>query len=327
MSFKNDLERRCFEIAERALGGGVTIDHNKTLQIETALFPEVASFKGPPAKEVDVLVAELLDNPKVVLLVSCKLLSRRAEPAHVQEWGAVVQTMNRYADGTVYFGLIVSPTGFTSGCEAWATSHNVGIVPPLKGRRLTFDEDTVLRMFERTLIALQARVRLRVDDLRTAPAFFDFVYRLVGDFEGHQEAEVDGRYLLLPHGWAASFGEMYRAIAGRTVQDLWSFEGGTVVRLSGDVVLRFRAAHVEFGRDPHIQPPTPALAPMCRKNIEMEPCTLDFVRSVAVGTSVTSAGDFGNYLEIGLDQAFNLGLQDSGFHLVSTRNPIEDQRL
>ncbi|MDQ2947276.1 MAG: hypothetical protein M3Y27_15320 [Acidobacteriota bacterium] len=74
MIFKNQLERRCFEIAERALGGGVMIEHNKTVQIEVALFPEVASFKGPPAKEVDVLVAELLEQPKVVLLVSCKLL-------------------------------------------------------------------------------------------------------------------------------------------------------------------------------------------------------------------------------------------------------------
>jgi hypothetical protein len=47
MSFKNELERRCFEIAVRALGGGVTIAHNKTIQIETALFPEVASFRVP----------------------------------------------------------------------------------------------------------------------------------------------------------------------------------------------------------------------------------------------------------------------------------------
>ena len=114
---------------------------------------------------------------------------------HVQEWGAVVQTMNRYSDDTLYFGLVISPTGFTSGCEAWATSHNVAIVPPLKGRRLAFNQDTVLRMFERTLVALRARVNLRVNDLRTAPAFFDFVYRIVADFEGHQEAE--GQSLLV----------------------------------------------------------------------------------------------------------------------------------
>jgi hypothetical protein len=327
MSFKNELERRCFEIAVRTLGEAVAIEHNKTIQIETALFPEVASFKGPPTKEVDVLIAQVLDKPKVVLLVSCKLLSRRAEPAHVQEWGAVVQTMNRYSDGTLYFGLVVAPTGFSSGCEPWATLHNLGIVPPLKGRRLAFNEDTVFRMFERTLGALRARVRLRIDDLRTAPAFFDFVYRLVADFEGHQEAEVDGRYLLLPRGWASSFGEMYHSIAGRKVQDLWVGHGDTVARLSGDVVLQFSPAHVMFGHNPQMQQPTPQLTPQCRKNIEMEPCTLDFVRSIAVGKKITSAGDFRNYLEIGLDQRFNLGLHEVGFHLISTESPIEDHRL
>ena len=327
MSFKNELERRCFEIADRALGHGVTIEHNKTIQIETAVFPEVASFKGPPAKEVDVLVAELLIQPKVVLLVSCKLLSRRAEPAHVQEWAAVVQTMNRYSDGTLYFGLIVSPTGFTSGCESWATSHNLGIVPPLKGRKLAFNEDAVFRMFERTIVALRARVRLRVDDLSTAPGFFDFVYRLVADFEGHQEAEVDGRYLMLPHGWASSFGEMYHAIGGRTVQDLWVGQGGTVARLSREVILQFGPAHIRFGHDPQMQQPAPQLTPQCRKNIEMEPCTLDFVRSITVGKQITSAGDFESYLEIGLEQRFNLGLHEAAFHLISTENPTEDHRL
>lgn len=327
MSFKNQLERRCFEIAVRILGGSVTIEHNKTIQIETALFPEVASFKGPPAKEVDVLVAQLLDKPKVVLLVSCKLLSRRAEPAHVQEWGAVVQTMNRYSEGTLYFGLVVSPSWFTSGCEPWATSHNLGIIPPLKGRRLAFDEDTVFRMFERVLVALRTRTRLRIDDLTTAPAFFDFVYRFVSDFEGHQEAEVDGRYLLLPNRWASSFGEMYHAIAGRAVQDLWVGQGCTIARLSGDVVLQFGAAHVQFGRDPQTQQPTIQLASQCRKNIEMEPCTLDFVRSIALDKQITSAGDFGGYLEVGLEQRYNLGLHEAGFHLISTESPIEDHRL
>ena len=327
MSFKNELERRCFEIAERVLGSGVTIQHNKTIRIETALLPEVASFKGPPAKEVDVLIAELLDQPKVVLLVSCKLLSRRAEPAHVQEWCAVTRTMNQYSKGTIYFGLVVSPTGFTNGCEPWATSHNVGIVPPLKGRPLAFDEETVLRMFERTLVALRARVRLRVDDLRTAPAFFDFVYRLVGDFEGHQEAKVDGRYLLLPHGWQSSFGEMYHAISGRVVQNLCAVQGGTFIELTGNLTLRFTPAHVQFGHDRQLEPHTVRLTPQCHKNIEMEPCTLDFVRSIAVGKSITSAGDFGNYLEVGLDQHFNLGLHEHGFHLFSTQNPIENHRL
>lgn len=326
MTFKNELERKCFETAERALGGGVTIEHNKTIQIESALFPEVASFKGPPAKEVDVLIADLLTEPKVKLLVSCKLLSRPAEPAHVQEWCAVVQTMNRYSDGTIYFGLVLSATGFTSGCEAWATSHNVAIVPPLKGRRLAFNEDTVLRMFERVLIALRARVRLQVDDLRAAPAFFDFVFRLVGDFEGHQDAVTDGRYLLVPQGWVSSFGEMYSAIADRKIENLWAVQEATVIKLSGGITLQFRQGQVRFGHDSRIEPDTPVI-PECRKNIEMEPCTLEFVKSIAIGKSITSAGDFGTYLELGLDRSFNLGLHEQGFHLISTQNPLQEHRL
>lgn len=325
MSFKNELERRCFEIAENALGGGVTIEHNRTIQIDSGLFPEVASFKGPPAKEVDVLIADLLNVPRVKLLVSCKLLSRPAEPAHVQEWCAVIQTMNRYSDGTIYFGLVLSPTGFTSGCEAWATSHNVAIVPPLKGRRLSFNEDTVLRMFERVLIALRARVRLQVDDLRTAPAFFDFVFRLVGDFEGHQDSVGDGRYLLMPQGWASSFAEMYSAIANHTIEDLYAVKGATVMKLSGGLALRFTQGEVRFGE--MAIPPEPPGIPDCRKNIELEPCTLDFIKSIAIGKSITSAGDFGSYLEVGLDRRFNLGLHEGGFHLISTDNPIEDHGL
>lgn len=327
MSFKNELESRCFDIAERTLGAGVTIEHNKTIKIETALFPEVASFKGPPAKEIDVLVAPLLDFPKIVLLVSCKLLSRRAEPAHVQEWGAVVQTMNRYSDGALCLGLIVSPTGFTTGCEPWATSHNIGIIPPLKGRLLAFDEDTVFHMFERTLVALRKRVRLRVDDLSIPPAFFDFVYRFVADFEGHQEAEVDPRYLLLPHEWASSFGEMYYMVAGKTVQDLWAIQGGTAARLSEDIVVRFDEAHVRFGRKTQLQMPEPLLTTLCWKNIEMEPCTLDLIKSIVVGKQITSSGDFGHCLEFGMDQRFNLGLHQAGFHLISTETPIKTHRL
>ena len=326
MNFRNELERRCFEVAERALGGGVTIEHNKTIQIESALFPEVASFKGPPAKEVDVLVAELLDQPKVMLLVSCKLLSRRAEPAHVQEWCAVVQAMNKYSGGSLYLGLVLSPTGFTSGCEAWATSHNVGIVPPLKGRRLAFSEETVLRMFERVLLALRARVRLQVDDLKAAPAFFDFVYRLVADFEGHQEAASDGRYFLVPQGWVSSFREMYTAIAGRAVEDLLAVEGATVMKLSGGIGLRFSGVRVDCGKDQQIVQGS-LTTPQCRKNIDMEPCTFDLIRTIAVGKSITSAGDFGNYLELGLDQRFNLGLHQVGFHLISTENPMEEHHL
>ena len=326
MSFKNELERRCYEIAEGALGASVTLEHNKTIQIESALFPEVASFKGPPAKEIDVLVARV-DRPKIVLLVSCKMLSRAAEPGHVQEWGAVVQTMNRYSDAALYFGLIISPTGFTAGCEAWATSHNLGLIPPLKGRRLSFGEEAVFRMFERTLKALHARVQLRFDDLKEPPALFEFVYRIVADFEGHLEAELDGRYVMLPERWPSSFGEMYQTLGGRTIEDLWAARSGTVAALSGGHFVQFGGKAIEYGPDDKIKPPSIIPTVQCRKNIDMEPCSFDLIRSVAVGKGITSAGDFGNYLEFGLDKKFNLGLHENGFHLMSTETPVEDHRL
>ena len=171
MNFRNELEEQCYEIAKRVLGDGVSVEHNKTLQIETALFPEIAAFSGPPKKEIDVLTSELLDEPKIILLVSCKQLTRKVEPAHIQEWAAVVQTMNKYANGTLYFGLILCPNGFTSGCEPWATSHNLGIIPPLKGRSIEYSQESVRNMFERTLRALKKRVQYPFTDLTKPPGF------------------------------------------------------------------------------------------------------------------------------------------------------------
>ncbi|GAH57177.1 unnamed protein product [marine sediment metagenome] len=115
---------------------------------------------------------------------------------------------------------------------------------------------------------------------------------------------------------------MYSEIAGRTVEDLFAIEGATVMKLSGGTGLRFSGIRVDFGKDPQIALGSPATA-QSRKNIDMEPCTLDFIKAIAIGKSITSAGDFGDYLEVGLDQRFNLGLHQIGFHLISTENPME----
>jgi hypothetical protein len=327
MKFKNGLEQRCFEIARRVLGSSVEVEHNKSVQIESALFPEVAAFKGPPKKEVDVLIAELLSEPRVMLLVSCKELSRRAEPAHVQEWAAVVRTMNNYSKGTLYLGLVISPTGFSSGCESWATSHNVGLIPPLKGRQLAFSPETVFRMFERSLVGLRSRVRLHVTDLATAPAFFDFVYSLVSDFEGHEEVAREGRYFLFPQGWVSSFGEMYSCLAGHMVENLVAAEdGGTTIILAEGVGFRFTGSRIEFGQGIELKP-KPLVNPVCVKNVDGEPCTLDFIKSIVIGTRVMSAADFGDYVEFGLDERFNLRLSVGGFHVFSTENPVDEHRL
>jgi hypothetical protein len=326
MKFRNELEEKCYEIAKRTFGNSVTVEHNKSLQIESALFPEVASFSGPPTKEIDVMSSVLLDEPKVVLLVSCKDLAGKAEPAHVQEWGAVVKTMTKYGDGTLYLGLIVCPTGFSRGCEAWATSYNLGLLPPLKGRSLVFSKETVLSMFERVLYALRKRMRYPFADLMSSPAFFDFVFSMVADYEGHEEAAHEGRYFQAPKGWLSSFAEMYFTITDHVVEDLVAFEGASVLKLSNDLIIRFEGNRVDYGHVAELEHGV-QVKPDCRKNIEMESCTFDFIKSIAVGKRITSAGDFGTYIELGLDQRFNLGLHADGFHVFSTETPIEDHRL
>lgn len=327
MNFKNDLEKRCFEVANDVLGSSVRMEHNKRLQIENTLYPEVASFRGPPTKEVDVLVAELATAPRVTLLVSCKEFSKRAEPAHVQEWAAVVRTMNSYSNGTLYLGLVVSSQGFTSGCEAWATSHNLGLIPPLKGKILAFPPETVLSMFGRVLSALHKRLQLNAGDLADAPGFFDFVYSLVSDFEGHEEVAKSGRYYFFPQRWVSDFSEMYSYLVGHTVEDLIVAGDGTaVLRLSDDLSCMFTGSTVEFG----VGVGKEAIAvgtPRCVKNFHGEPCTLDFVKSFTAGLPITSGADFGDYIEFGIDNRFNLGVHSWGFHIVSTENPFELNQL
>lgn len=326
MNFKNALEERSYEIAKRVFGQGVEVEHNKRLQIESALYPEVAAFSGPPTKEIDVITSELLDKPRVVLLISCKQLSGKAEPGHIQEWGAVVQTMNKYGEGTQYIGLVLCPSGFTIGCDGWASSHNLGLLPPLKGRHLVFSEETVLHMFERVLRALSKRITYPFPDLMTPPTFYEFVYSLVSDYEGHEEAAREGRYYIAPKGWLSSFGEMYSSITGHVVEDLIAVRGATVMKLSGGLTFRFDGNRVDYGQTEELGKDDP-VDPFCRKNIELEECTLDFVKSIAIGKSITSAGDFGVYIEFGLDRRFNLGLHGDGFHIFSTENPIEDRKL
>lgn len=326
MNFRNDLERKCFEAAKRALGPHVQIEHNKTITIESALCREVASFKGPPKKEIDVLTARILDDPNVVLLVSCKMLSRKAEPAHIQEWAAVVQTMNRYSAETTYFGLVLSPTGFTSGSESWATSHNLGLLPPLKGRKLSFNEDTVLRMFERVLKAFQARARIQIEDLLESPSFYDFVFRLSADYEGHQDANLAARFCFIPQNWPSSFGEMYSTVVGRKIEEVVAVQGATALRLSGGTVLRFEGNRITVGPDPTAADGAP-VNPQCWKNLDMEPCTMDFIKRLVVGKAISSAGDFGDYIEFGLDKCLNFGLHETGFHLISTEGITDENRL
>jgi len=119
---------------------------------------------------------------------------------------------------------------------------------------------------------------------------------------------------------------MYFTITDHVVEDLVAVEGASVLKLSNGLILRFEGNRVDYGHAAELENGV-RVKPDCRKNIEMESCTFDFIKSIAVGKRITSAGDFGTYIEFGLDQRFNLGLHVDGFHIFSTETPIENHRL
>lgn len=329
MTFKNELERRTFEIAQRVSGQVALIEHNKTLRIETADSPEVASFVGPPKKEVDVITAGFDQNPDVKILISCKEYRQsKAEPADVQEWAAVVRTMNQYATATRYLGLIISPSGFTSGCEPWATSYNLGVIPPLKGKQLKFPADTCDQMFERVLTALKKRLHFPHAALFEAPQFYEFVYHLTEAFEGRDQSakEFGERYRVLGKGWLSSFSELVKTFKDQTIQNIETTTVGVYLSFSGGLTFRMIGQQIQFGADDgRVEGHSVGIA--CEKNFHGEPCSLEFIKKLVVGHKVTSAGDWGVRFEFGLTDDLMLAMEPDRIQVYRTRNPIDQNLL
>ena len=82
-----------------------------------------------------------------------------------------MKTMNKYSAGTNFLGLIISASGFTSGCEGWATSSNLALIPPLKGKQINFEVPTSLQMIRRVLNALTNRLTFPHEELLTYARF------------------------------------------------------------------------------------------------------------------------------------------------------------
>ena len=326
MSFKNDLEEQVYECARRVCGDAVSIEHNKTVQIEDAMSRELASFVGPPKKEIDVITADIAD---MTLLISCKDFdASRAEPAHVQEWVAVVNTMNAYSAGTKYLGMIVSPSGFTSGCEPWASAHNLGLIPPLKGKKLTFTLETCLQMIERTLKALAKRLKFQHAELCRAPNFYEFVYKMTEPFEGRDRASVEygSRYTLLDTGWMSSFGELVRMLKGKELLSLRTTSAGIFLNFADNLAFVMLGTRIQFGPSPANLPGEDILL-RCEKNFVGEPCSIEFLKTMAIGKQVTSAGDWGNRFEFGLSDDLMLAIEPDRLQIYRTRNPIDQNSL
>lgn len=329
MNFKNELEYRTFEIAKRVCGETATIEHNKTLQIEVATSVEVASFVGPPKKEIDVITAGFDTNPDLKVLISCKDYSNsKAEPADVQEWAAVVRTMNKYSGASKYLGLVVCPTGFTSGCEPWASSYNLGVIPPLKGKRLKFSANTCAEMFERVLTGFGKRLHFSHENLLEAPQFYEFVYHMTESFEGRDASarEYGERYRLLSRNWLGSFPQLVSTFMGKTVEEVAATTEGIYIRFSDDLSFRMIGKQIKFGRDDGKAEGQP-VSIQCEKNFVAEPCSMDFLKSLVLGQKMTSAGDWGERFEFGLTDDLILAIEPRRLQVYRTRNPVETNLL
>jgi len=329
VKFKNELERRIFDMAQRVCGDKASIEHNKTLRIEVANSVEVASFVGPPKKEIDVITAGFESSPDLKLLISCKdYADSKAEPADVQEWAAVVGTMNSYSGVSQYLGLVVCPIGFTSGCEPWASSYNLGVIPPLKGKRLVFPTDTYVEMFERVLNALSKRLHFPHENLFRAPEFYDFVYRLTEPFEGRDQSVKDSgkRYRLLGKGWVSSFPELVKTFMGKTVLGIASTTTGLYIAFSNDLSFRMIGKQIQFGPNDGVIGGQQIVI-KCEKNYFGEPCEMGFLKKLVTGQKVTSAGDWGDRFEFGLTDDLMLAVEPERLQVYRTRNPMEKNLL
>jgi hypothetical protein len=327
MNFKNTLERDCYNAARKVCGGDVNVEHNKTLTIATAICREVASFAGPPKKEIDVITARLRENPALDLLISCKEFGEhKAEPAHVQEWAAVVHTMNKYAKDTAYLGIVVCPSGFTKGCEPWATTSNLALIPPLKGNNMVFPPERTIVMFERVLRALKKRLSFPYEDILSPPEFYDFAYRLTSDFEGHELSDTTGiRYVLTKTAWKSSFAELVSALMGKEIAEVLATANYTGLRFTDGTVFRFTEKAIAFGLDDAHE--EAFQTPVCKKNLSMDDCTFEDVKAYVIGQTIRSAGDFGTYFEFGISNDINVGFHLGTIHAISTRNPPDENKL
>lgn len=163
MDFKNDFEKKTFETCSIFLSQDrISLEHNYSIRTEKT----IVSFTGNPQKEIDVLTMEFPNNVK--LLVSCKDYGKNVPPAAIQEWGDVLKVLNKHSIFSTYFGLVVAARGFSKGCEAWAKTDNIGLIPPYRGERNEFDESQIFKMLQRVI-----HVFLKTIDRRGAAEIYD----------------------------------------------------------------------------------------------------------------------------------------------------------
>ena len=309
MKFKNQFEKTIYEIAKNVFGDKSTqIEHNKVIVIEDKTSRSTISFSGPPKKEIDVLSVTLSNNKDVQLLVSCKdFANNKAEPAHIQEWCSVLNTMNKHSKKTKYIGIVVSSSGFTSGCESWASSDNIGLIPPIKGNNIKFEEKYVIAMFKRFSTALSKRLKFPLEDIFTAPNLFDFCYSVTADFEGFINSETTSRYKILKKEWNSNFSELVHFIIGKKITSFIYTNEEFILIIDNNYILKYSKNTIHFGQT-ETEISKVESAPICTKNLRNESISYAKVKELIIGKKITSAADFQSYIELGINKELNLGL-------------------
>ncbi len=309
MKFKNDFEEIIYNIAKDVFGENkIKNEHNKVIRIENKSAPSTVSFSGPPKKEIDVLSINLDGNLNINLLISCKEFSKsKAEPSHIQEWCSVINTMSKHSLDSKYIGLVISSSGFTSGCEAWASSDNIGLIPPIKGAKISFEKEHITSMFRRFCTALLKRLEFPLDDLLNEPNLFDFCYSITSDFEGIIDADISSRYKFTDSDWHSNFSELVSNIIGKKIESIDCSKSIITLRLSGGDTLEYSYEGVRFGVN-GVEYTENLDVPVCTKGIDHEEISFKEAKNLILGKSITSAGDFQTYIEFGVNKEFNLAL-------------------
>lgn len=308
MGFKNQFEKSIFDIAKDVFGEKNTlIEHNKVIEIEDKTSKRTISFTGPPRKEIDVLSVTLSEELNVQLLISCKdFSSSKAEPAHIQEWCSVINTMNKHSIKSHYIGIVVSSSGFSSGCESWASSDNIGLIPPIKGNNISFEEKHILGMFKRLCTAISKRLKFPFEDIFIAPNLFDFCYSVTSDFEGFINSDTTSRYKKISKGWNSNFSELIRFIIGKKITSIVYSNEEFKIIIENSFVLQYSNNQIQFG-EYEFKASKDDVSPICTKNLNNEIITFRKVNELTIGKEITSAADFQSYIELGINGEFNLG--------------------
>lgn len=183
-------------------------------------------------------------------------------------------------------------------------------------------------MFERTLSAFKKRLHFPHADLFEAPQFYEFVYRLTEAFEGRDQSAKDfgSRYKLLGKGWLSSFPELVKTLKGHSVQAIQATSAGMYLTFSGELAFRMIGNQILFGVHDGVTQGS-SIAVKCVKNFHGELCSLDFIRELAIGQQVTSAGDWGVRFEFGLSDDLMLAIEPDRLQIYRTRNPIDQNLL